>query len=68
MCRQRRSTISNQYWLIHDRIDICAVAPLTEKDYCVGDSTSLLDAIGRIIKKIRAVQKHTAEDYRAEKV
>ena len=58
----------NQYRLLHDRIDIRAVAPLTEKDYRVGDGTALLDAIGRTIKKIRAVQKQTAEDYRAEKV
>ena len=58
----------NQYRLLHDRIDICAVAPLTEKDYRVGGGTALLDAIGRTIKKIRAVQKQTAEEYRAEKV
>ena len=58
----------NQYRLLHDRIDIRAVAPLTEKDYRVGGGTALLDAIGRTIKKIRAVQKQTAEDYRAEKV
>ena len=58
----------NQYRLLHDRIDIRAVAPLTEKDYRVGGATALLDAIGRTIKKIRAVQKQTAEEYRAEKV
>ena len=58
----------NQYRLLHDRIDIRAVAPLTEKDYRVGGGTALLDAIGRTIKKIRAVQKQTAEEYRAEKV
>ena len=58
----------NQYRLLHDRIDIRAVAPLTEKDYRVGGGTALLDAIGRTIKNIRAVQKQTAEDYRAEKV
>ena len=58
----------NQYRLLHDRINICAVAPLTEKDYRVGGGTALLDAIGRTIKKIRAVQKQTAEEYRAEKV
>ena len=54
--------------LLHDRIDIRAVAPLTEEAYRVGGSTALLDAIGHTIKKIRAVQKQTAKDYRAEKV
>lgn len=58
----------NQYRLLHDRIDIRAVAPMTEKDYRVGGGTALLDAIGCTLKKIRAVQKQTAEEYRAEKV
>ena len=58
----------NQYRLLHDRIDIRAVAPMTEKDYRVGGGTALLDAIGRTLKKIRAVQKQTAEEYRTEKV
>lgn len=58
----------NQYRLLHDRIDIRAVAPMTEKDYRVGGGTALLDVIGCTLKKIRAVQKQTAEEYRAEKV
>lgn len=58
----------DKYELLHDRIDIRAVAPLTDKDYTVRGSTALLDALGRTIYKIRAVQKHTAENYRAEKV
>ncbi|NLH00411.1 MAG: VWA domain-containing protein [Clostridiales bacterium] len=58
----------NNYELLHDRIDIKAVSPITEKEYQVGGSTALLDAIGRTISKIGNAQKHTAEDYRAEKV
>lgn len=58
----------NDYELLHDRIDIRAVNPITEKEYSVGGSTALLDAIGRTIQKIGNVQKNTAEDYRAEKV
>lgn len=58
----------NEYKLLHDRIDIRAVAPLTEKDYTVRGTTALLDAVGKTINKIRAVQKHMIEDYRAEKV
>ena len=56
------------YELLHDRIDIKAVSPITEKEYQVGGSTALLDAIGTTIHKIGNAQKHTAEDYRAEKV
>lgn len=58
----------NEYELLHDRIDIKAVSSITEKEYAVGGSTSLLDAIGRTINKIGNAQKHTADDYRAEKV
>lgn len=58
----------NHYSLLHDRIDIRAVKPITGKDYFVGGSTALLDAIGKTIYKIATAQKNTAEDYRAEKV
>ena len=58
----------DQYELLHDRINIQAVAPLTEKDYYVRGCTALLDALGKTIQKIKQVQANTAEDYRAEKV
>jgi uncharacterized protein YegL len=58
----------NEYELLHDRIDIKAVAPLNDKDYTVRGNTALLDALGKTIHKIRTVQDRTAEDYRAEKV
>ena len=58
----------NNYELLHDRIDIRAVSPITEKEYLVGGSTALLDAIGKTIHKIVGAQKNTADEYRAEKV
>ena len=58
----------NCYELLHDRIDIRAVRPISEREYFVGGSTALLDAIGKTIHKIGTAQKNTAEDYRAEKV
>ena len=58
----------NRYELLHDRIDIRAVQPMTEQEYFVGGSTALLDAIGKTIHKIGTVQKNTTEEYRAEKV
>ena len=51
----------NRYELLHDRIDIRAVSPLTEKNYTVGGNTALLDALGKTIRKIREVQERTAE-------
>lgn len=67
-CRITTVLFDNNFVLLHDRIDIKAVSPITEKEYQVGGSTALLDAIGQTIHKIGNAQKHTAEDYRAEKV
>jgi uncharacterized protein YegL len=54
--------------LLHDRLDIRAAQPLTAKEYSVGGSTALLDAVGRTIDKIDGALRHTAEEYRAGKV
>ena len=67
-CRITTVLFDNNYELLHDRIDIRAVSPMTEREYQVGGSTALLDAIGRTIQKLVNVQKNTAEAYRAEKV
>lgn len=67
-CRITTVLFDNNYELLHDRIDIRAVNPITEKEYYVGGSTALLDAIGMTIQKIGNAEKNTSEDYRAEKV
>lgn len=67
-CHITTVLFDNNYELLHDRINIKAVSPITDKEYQVGGSTALLDAIGRTIHKIGNAQKHTADDYRAEKV
>jgi len=67
-CRITTVLFDSEYELLHDRIDIRAVKPITEKEYFVRGSTALLDAVGRSINKIGNAQKNTAEDYRAEKV
>ena len=56
------------YELLHDRIDLRAVGKMTEKEYQIGGSTALLDAMGTTMNKIRNVQRNTAEEYRAENV
>lgn len=58
----------NGYKLLHDRIDINAISPISNKEYQVGGNTALLDAIGRTIHKIVNVQKQTDAAYRAEQV
>ncbi|MGI6451490.1 MAG: vWA domain-containing protein [Desulfitobacteriia bacterium] len=58
----------DQYELLHDRIDLRGIKPLTEKEYFVRGTTALLDAVGRTIDKIENAQKHTVEEEQAEKV
>ena len=58
----------DKYELLHDRINLKGIQPITEKEYYVRGTTALLDAVGRTISKIVNVQKHTAEDERAENV
>ncbi len=67
-CHITTVLFDNRYELIHDRIDVRAVSQISEKEYQVGGSTALLDAIGKTINKIGNAQKHTADEYRAEKV
>lgn len=44
--------------VIHDRVDIENVKPMTAKDYRVGGCTALLDAIGGAIRHIANVHKY----------
>lgn len=59
---------NHQYELLHDRIAISGIAPLTEKEYEVGGTTALLDAVGSAIQKLVNVQKRTSQEEQAEKV
>lgn len=56
------------YELLHDRISLKGISPLTERDYEVGGMTALLDAIGSTIQKISNAQHRTLEQERADKV
>ena len=58
----------DQYELLHDRINLRGIKPITDKEYYVRGMTALLDAVGKTIRKIDNVQKHTAEYERAENV
>ena len=54
--------------VLHDRVDIAQVEPLTEKDYQPRGSTALLDALGGAIKHTVKVQGYLPEEYKARKV
>jgi uncharacterized protein YegL len=58
----------DNYELLHNRINIKGIRPITEQEYFVGGCTALLDAIGKTIHKIGNAQRHTSEDQRADQV
>ena len=54
--------------ILHDRIDIAEVKPMTDADYCADGMTALLDAVGTAIDRLKGVQKSTAGEDCAGKV
>ena len=59
---------SHDYEILHDQTDIKEIKPMTAKQYQVGGSTALLDAVGATIHKIGNAQKYAKEELRADKV
>ena len=52
--------------VLHDRIPIENVSPMTEKDYKVRGCTALLDAVGGAIRHISNIHKYLPEEYKPE--
>ena len=57
----------NRTDVIHDRVDLRQIQPLTRKDYYVRGCTALLDAVGKAVHHIRNVHKYAREEDRPEK-
>ena len=57
----------NHREVIHDRVDIQKVEPMTQEQYYVRGSTALLDAVGNSIRHIANVHKYAREEDRPEK-
>lgn len=53
--------------VIHDRVPIEQVKPLTEKEYYARGSTALLDAVGRAIRHIGIIHKYARREDVPEK-
>ena len=58
---------SNESTVIHDRIDLRKIGPLTDRQYFVGGCTALIDAIGGAIHHIGNVHKYAREEDRPER-
>ena len=57
----------NEQEVIHDRVDIQRIQPMTRNEYYVRGCTALLDAIGGAIHHIGNVHKYAREEDRPEK-
>ena len=57
----------NHTEVIHDRVDIQQIQPMTRKDYYVRGCTALLDAVGKSIHHIGNVHKYARKEDRPEK-
>lgn len=57
----------NETEVIHDRLPLDKIAPLTGKEYYVRGSTALLDAIGEAIHHISNIHKYAREEDVPEK-
>ncbi|MDO4178995.1 MAG: VWA domain-containing protein [Phascolarctobacterium sp.] len=53
--------------VVHDRVNIQNIRPLTEEDYCVGGCTALLDAVGGAIHHIGNIHRYAREEDRPSK-
>lgn len=67
-CRITTVLFNNGYELLHDRVDIKEVSPITSKEYQVGGTTALLDAIGMTIYKVDHIQQDMNEEFYSENV
>lgn len=52
----------NESRVIHDRVKLSEIAPMTEKDYCVGGCTALLDAVGGAVHHIGNIHKYARRE------
>lgn len=54
--------------LLHDRLPVKAVQPMTLHDFQPAGMTALLDAVGFALDKIEGVQRSLSPEYRADRV
>ena len=57
----------NRIRVLHDRLPLREVAPMTDTDYTVGGSTALLDAVGSTIQHIARIHKYAHPDHKPTK-
>jgi uncharacterized protein YegL len=59
---------NNNYSIMHDRVDINDVKPMTDADYVPQGTTAMLDAVGKAITSVGQALAATPEEERPSKV
>lgn len=67
-CKITTILFNQEISLLHDRLELGLVQSLNTKDYSVGGTTALLDALGYGIHKIAAVEASRGEGQKAANV
>ena len=57
---------SNESKVLHDRVELSKIEPMTDRQYYVGGCTALIDAIGQAIHHIGNVHKYAREEDKPE--
>ncbi len=57
---------SSKSTVIHDRVPLESVEPLTSREYYVGGNTALIDAVGEAVRHIGNVHKYARDEDRPE--
>lgn len=61
-CLVTTVAFNNGYNIIHDRVSLSKIKPLTEDDYSVCGCTALIDAIGKSINHIDKIHKYARRE------
>ena len=57
-CHVSTILFSNDSQVVHDRLPLAKVPPMTDREYSVGGCTALLDAIGGAVKHVANIHKY----------
>ena len=58
LCYVSTVLFANDSQVIHDRVSLQEIPPMTDRDYTVGGCTALIDAIGDAIRHISSIHKY----------
>ncbi|MBS7327058.1 MAG: VWA domain-containing protein [Thiopseudomonas sp.] len=67
-CRITTVLFDHEVQILHDRLDIRLVTPVTREHYQPRGNTALLDAMALTINRLGAIQQYTPPAQRAERV